>query len=245
MRKPHLTVLFFTAAFIFFQCEVSARMLQNLPDLPGESHKPVRKVNRKAPCAFEREYQRIKSQKSDPRVAFIELFPVVHAGEATDFDFESLCKCITQQREDNVTVLDRTNGYLQIFWDDEQVNDAIAYFSGPAGSPGVILYVTRSLDSWRAFVFIYRDKKWQDVTARYLGQFNLSEKDYIVAPQYGRTARVITFDDKTNRFHHKLWLTWDGTKFNASSAKKMPGWHCPDTYYRYFGPAEYRQQYCQ
>ncbi|HET6421163.1 MAG TPA: hypothetical protein VFG19_13465, partial [Geobacteraceae bacterium] len=60
-------------------------------------------------------------------------------------------------------------------------------------------------------------------------------------PQYGRTARVLTFDGA--RFHHKLWLTWDGTKFTASTARKMPGWRCPDSY-RYFSPSE-RKQYCQ
>jgi hypothetical protein len=43
-----------------------------------------------------------------------------------------------------------------------------------------------------------------------------------MAPQYGRTARVLTFNDQSYRFRHKMWLTWDGTKFTASIVKKCP-----------------------
>lgn len=233
-------VLWSCVAPVFYACTVFAREIQQLP---GESHKPIRRVDPKAACTFEQEYLRIKSKKSDPRVVYIDLFAIVHAGQATDFNFESLCKDISEQHGSNIAVFDRGNGFLQLFWDDEEVNDAIAFFSGSTGSPSVILYVTRLFDTWRAFVFSYQNNNWRNVTDQYLGEFHLSEKDYVIVPQYSRTARVLTFDETNNRFHHKLWLTWDGAKFLASTAKKNPGWRCPDSY-QYFAPTE-RGQYCR
>lgn len=211
------------------------------PSLPGIEHYAIRKINENAPCKFENEYRRIKSKKTDPRVAFIDLHPLVHKGEAP-LGFDGLCSVVSQQSEDGVVVFDRNHAFLHLLFGDQAiVGDAITYFSSSTRSFGVMLYVTRYEEDWSAYVFEFRNNKWIDVTAQYLGPFHLGKKDYIVAPQYGRTARVLTYDGK--QFHHKMWLTWDGTKFNASSAKKVPGWRCPDSY-RYFSPSE-RRQYCQ
>jgi hypothetical protein len=211
------------------------------PGLHGVDHYAIRKIDESEPCKFEREYYRIRSKKSDPRVAFIDLHPLVHKGEAP-LDFQDLCAAVSQQSEDGVVVFDRRHAFLHLLFGDEAtVSDAITYFSGPSKSPGVILYVTRRDIDWRSYIFEYRNNKWKDVTDQYLGPFHLGKKDYVVAPQYGRTARVLTFDG--TRFHHKLWLTWDGTKFTASTTRKIPGWRCPDSY-RYFAPSE-REQYCR
>ncbi len=202
----------------------------------------VRKVDPNARCTFASEYLHIQNKKNDPRVAFIELHSLVHADEPT-FDFSDLCKVISKQTEDGVVFFDRSRGFFQVIWGEPVFNEAIAYFSGASNTPGVMLYVNRADEIWRAFVFAYRNNKWQDVTRQYLGPFHLGKKDYIVVPQYGRTARVLTFGEASNRFHHKMWLTWDGTKFMASTAKNIPGWKCPDSY-QYFPPAE-RGQYCR
>ena len=248
-----MTMLTIIRSFASFQIIgiISILLFIELPPAHGSGEKPkglptdhfaIRKLDEHAPCRFVSEYRRIRSNKTDPRIAYIDLSPVVHAGEATDGNFNSLCKDIAQQTEDGVVFFDRNNAFLQLIWGDEGiVNDAIAYFSGPSKSPGVILYVTRRDIDWRPYVFEYRNDKWKDVTNKYLGPFRLNKSDYIVVPQYGRTARVLTHDGM--RFHHKLWLTWDGTKFVASTAKKVPGWRCPDSY-RYFDPSE-RRQYCR
>jgi hypothetical protein len=214
-----------------------AQMPKGLPGLP---YYAVRKDKPNLPCTFEPVYKRIKSNKTDPRVAFIDLYPIIHANEAP-VGFYGLCTAISQQGEDNLVVFDKVHAFLHILWGDPTISQTITYFSGTHKLTGVILSVTRFEDDWHSYVFEYRDSKWYDVTKRYLGPFNLSREDYIVVPQYGRTARVLTFDGM--RFRHKLWLTWDGTKFTASTARKMPGWRCPDSY-RYFDPSE-RKQYCQ
>jgi len=227
-----------TVALVIFATLSHAQMP---PGIPGVDHYAIRKIKENEPCKFEREYYRIRSKKSDPRVAFIDLHPIVHKGEAP-LGFQDLCDAISEQSEDGVVVFDQQRAFLHLLFGDEAtISDAIAYFSSKSNSPGIILYVTRIDIDWQAFVFEYRNNKWKDVTAQYLGPFHLGKHDYIVVPQYGRTARVLTFDGA--RFHHKLWLTWDGTKFTASTARKMPGWRCPDSY-RYFSPSE-RKQYCQ
>jgi hypothetical protein len=190
-------------------------------------------------CRFESEYHRIKFDKTDPRVAYIDITPLMKMGG--DFSFRELCLDISQQTEDSHVIFDRHRGFFQIFFEDLTTTDAIAYFAGHNKSPGVMLYVTRYLDYWRTGVFAYRNNKWKNFTNEYLGRFHLSKDDYIIVPQYGRTARVLSYDGV--HFHHKLWLTWDGTKFTASTARKMPGWHCPDAYLDFDPPA--RREYCR
>ena len=233
----------FTLCALILLCGgiASARKTANNP-VTTEDPFVVRKVDLNAPCTFASEYRRIKNKKSDPRVAFIELRNLVHAEfDPLPFDFSDLCKVISEQTEDGVVFYDGSRAFFQVIWGESEVNEAVTYFSDRANTPGVVLYVNRVDTIYRAFVFTYADNRWHDVTAQYLGPFHLGKKDYIVVPQYGRTARVLTYDGK--QFHHKMWLTWDGTKFNASTAKKMPGWRCPDSY-RYFAPSE-RRQYCQ
>ncbi len=211
------------------------------PSVSGDTY-IIRKV-KPGPCTFAPVYQHVKSNKSDPRVAYIELYNLVHTNEAPS-SFYSLCTAISEQAEDNVVVYDRAHAFLHILWGDEgDISDAVTYFSSTTRTAGIILFVTRYAEDWRAFVFAYGNNKWKDVTAQYLGPFHLGKKDYVVVPQYGRTARVLTFNEASNRFHHKMWLTWNGVKFVASIAKKMPGWKCPDSY-KYFAPTE-RAQYCR
>jgi hypothetical protein len=225
-----------TTLFLLNTALVNAQMP---PSISGDTY--IIRKDKPGPCKFASVYQRIKSKKSDPRVAYIELYNLVHANEAPS-SFYSLCTSISEQAEDNVVVYDRAHAFLHILWGDEaDINDAVAYFSSTTKTPGIILFVTRYAEDWRAFVFIYEHKKWNDVTAKYLGQLQLGKRDYIVVPQYGHSARVLSYHG--NRFHHKMWLTWDGKKFTPSTAKKMPGWRCPDSY-RYFAPSE-RKQYCQ
>jgi hypothetical protein len=226
--KLKISMLFLTMTLILFTFNLFAR---------SDSHDityPER------PCTFEKEYNGVKHNKTDPRVAYIDLTPIVKSGVA-NVSFYALCCEVSQQTEDAHAVFDRNHGFFQIFYEDPLITDAIAYFNGIAKSSGVMLYVTRDDTDWQSYVFMFSNNKWHDVTTQYLGPFHLGKKDYIVVPQYGRSARVLTYDGK--RFHHKMWLTWDGTKFNASTAKKMPGWRCPDSY-RYFAPSE-RAQYCQ
>ena len=113
------------------------------PGLPGIEHYAIRRIDEKARCKFEPVYRSIRANKTDPRVAYIELFPLVHANEA-DVGFYGLCKAVSQQAEDNVVVYDRSHAFLHILWGEEaNISDAITYFSGLAPSPGVILFVTR------------------------------------------------------------------------------------------------------
>ena len=56
-------------------------------------------------------------------------------------------------------------------------------------------------DQFQPFVFAYRDDEWRNVTKDYLGAFHLAPNDYIVVPQYSRTARVLTFNSDKQTFH--------------------------------------------
>jgi hypothetical protein len=228
LRITQLSALFYFSAIVLF-----------VPYLLAQSHHITNNTGPNIPCRFEPEYYRIKSDKTDPRVAYIEITPKMKIGG--DFSVHELCLDIAQQTEDAHVIFDRKHGFFHVFYDGPSTGDAIAYFAGTNKSPGIMLYVTRFLDDWQTGVFAYRNNKWENVTAQYLGPFHLGKKDYIIVPQYGRSARVLTYDGK--QFHHKMWLTWDGTKFTASTAKKMPGWRCPDSY-RYFDSSE-RRQYCQ
>jgi len=207
----------------------------------------VRKVNPNAPCKFAPEYKLIQGNKTDPRVAYIELAKFVNDDQPLTFRY--LCDVIAEQTEDTHVLFDKARGFLQLVTGQELVNDALAYFSGTKSNPGVVLYVKRSDTEFHSFVFTYADQKWQNVTERYLGHLHLQKYDYIVVPQYGVTARVLTIDPKADpdaeagKFHHKMWLRWDGEKFQKVS-EKPADWRCPDTYSRYFD-ANARSQYCR
>ncbi len=200
----------------------------------------VRDVDPNAPCTFGPIFERISEHKSDPRTAFIEVSPFVH----TDFPlkFDNLCRMISDQTEDTRAVFDSAHGFLHIVWGEPMMNEALAYFAGGSNKPGVVLYMKRFDTDFHPFVFAYRNQQWHDVTKEYLGSLNLTNKDYIVVPQYGRTARILTYDDNTSTFHHKLWLHWNGAQFEPQTAKPKD-WRCPDSY-RYF-PAQERHQFCQ
>ena len=204
------------------------------PDRPEATRYP------EPPCSFAPEYHRIQSNKSDPRVAFMEIKLVITPG-SEESDLYGLCAEVSGQTPDTVPLFDRAHGYMQLLTEGEPevANEAIAYFSTPNDS-GVMLYAEMFDTKFQSFVMAYRDKRWEDVTAQYLGPFHITKKDYIIVPQYGRTARVLTYDG--DRYKHKLWLTWTGTKFEEAPGKPA-GWRCPDGY-RYFR-AEDRAQLCQ
>jgi hypothetical protein len=209
--------------------------------LPGRDSYAIRKVNPNEPCRFAAEYQKIKADKTDPRVAYIETESIVAADEA-QVGFDGQCRVISQQTEDGIVVFDRLRGFLHIFAGDAKINTALAYFAGAKGSPGVTLYVNRWDDDWKIFVLAWIDGKWRDVTANYLGPLNLAPEDYLVAPQYGRTIRVLRRDG--DRFRHQRWLTWDGRSFQPLDEKTgRSTWRCPESY-RYFHPAD-RAVYCR
>lgn len=211
------------------------------PGLPHRDSYAIRKIDPAAPCSFEAEYKKIQTKKSDPRVAFVEVESPVNDG--AEISFPGLCKAVSQQTEDGLVTYDAPHGFLQIISGMAVNNTAVAYFAGDGGAPGVMLYVRRMDDEWNNFVLAYREGKWKDVSKEYLGSFALTDKDYLVVPQYGRLIRVLRYDG--TKFVHRDWLTWNGKQFvktTAADAKKV-GWRCPDTY-RYFEPAE-RGQYCK
>ena len=154
--------------------------------------------------------------------------------------FRDLCLIISDQTEDTNAFFDKAREFLHIIWGESSVNEALSYFAGASSTPGVILYMKRYGSEFQPFVFAYRNDEWRDLTKDYLGPFHLAPNDYIVVPQYGRTARVLTFDPEKQTFHHKLWLHWTGLKFEAETAKPKD-WRCPDSYSRYFTPEDRRQ----
>jgi hypothetical protein len=245
LRIPKLA-LQLAPVFLLFCCPILPQSHENgkkKSPPPGSDWHFVRHVDVNAPCKFAAVYQRINEDKTDPRVAFIEVSRFVHVEEK--LNFRDLCQEISDQSLDTYAVFDKSRGFLQIVWggDISDMTDALAYFSGRSSRSGVILYMKRDGEqSFQPFVFTYQNEEWHDVTKDYLGEFKLGPSDYIVVPQYGRTARVVTYNAEKREFHHKLWLHWNGVKFEAQ-ASKPKDWRCPDSY-RYIGDDE-RPQCCQ
>jgi hypothetical protein len=223
-------------------CAIALAAPAQMPrGLPGRDSYAIREIKPNEPCRFAAEYQKIKANKADPRVAYVETEAIVAAGEA-QVGFDGQCRVISQQTEDGIVVFDRLRGFLHIFAGDAKINTALAYFAGAKGSPGVTLYVKRWDDEWKTFVLAWSDGKWRNVTEQYLGPLKLDPQDYLVAPQYGRTIRVLRWDGA--RFRHQRWLTWDGRSFQPLDEKTgRATWRCPESY-RYFDPAD-RAAYCQ
>jgi hypothetical protein len=156
----------------------------------------------------------------------MELNALVH----NQFDgFRDPCKIISNQTEEITSFFDPARGYLQAIGGESSVNEALAYFSHSDKKSGIVLYVKRSFEESRSFVFTHVNGSWRDVTANYLGPLPLAKDDYIVVPQYGRTARILTFDAADSQLHHKLWIRWDGTRFQPTSVAPSD-WRCPDVY---------------
>ncbi len=190
----------------------------------------------KSTCRFAPEYRRIRSNKADPRVAFIELSKFAYkdkslANEIADFD--STCKIVSNQIGGLLSIFDRAHGYFMAQNDqvDMGLDRTVAFFSEHSPKPGIILFVDRDSTTSVPLVFSYRNSSWQNVTSEYLGPFHLSEHDYIVVPQYGRTARVMTIDPKDATLRHNFWLHWDGVKFQRTETKPSD-WRCPAEYER-------------
>jgi hypothetical protein len=193
------------------------------------------------PCPFEREYNQIRSDKTDPRVAFIETYSIVNKHDSPgDEDFHTVCWDLSIFKLSGGYYFDHAHAYLDL--NDDAVSDetpgsdfTITYFSSPSGQPGVIVYSSDmpsddddSSKVFSTFILTYRNNKWEDVTEKYLGQFKLGATDYVLPPQYGHTARVLEWDRDRQVFRHKLWLTWDGKRFVPSEDAKPPAdWRCP------------------
>jgi len=213
------------------------------PGLPGRDSYAIRKVDPKAPCRFAGEYKKVQGNKTDPRVAYIEVEKLtLEAGDEPD-GMSARCKEIAEQTEDGIAVFDAARGYLQLIAGSPVINTTLAYFAPAAGKGyGVMLYVARWDDDWKTFVFAWRDGAWRDATKEYLGPLGLGKDDLPLPPQYGRTMRVLTKDGET--FRHKQWLRWDGGKFVVEKAGAgKAAWRCPDGI-RYFEAGE-RKVYCR
>ncbi len=247
ISKPHAAALSPLLCLLLASCTFAQSGSKNSDKSSSDNPFIVRKVDPHAPCKFAAEYKLLERNKTDPRIAFIELSKFVSPEEQLTFHY--LCDVISEQTEDTHVIFDKSHGFLQLVTGQELVNDALAYFSGTKPNPGVILYVKRSDTEFHSFVFTYADQKWQDVTERYLGHLHLQKYDYIVVPQYGLTARVLTIDPKADsdteagKFHHKMWLHWNGERFEKVN-EKPSDWRCPDVYSRYF-EASARAQYCR
>lgn len=198
----------------------------------------VRDVDPNAACTFAPVFQRISDNKQDPRVAFVELSRFVHVDNP--MKFENLCEMISDQTSDTNAVFDKARGYLQIVWGSGEMSEALAYFGGAGRTPGVFLYT--QTEGVHAMVFAYREQEWRDVTKEYLGDFHLGQDDFVVAPQYGRTARVLSFAADTHELRHKFWLRWDGVRFLEEKVRPKD-WRCPDGFRHY--PARERREYCE
>lgn len=226
---------------LIFVALAAAAAAQMPRGLPGRDSYAIREVNPKEPCRFAAEYEKVKGNKSDPRVAYVETNAIVAADEAPT-GFDGQCRVIAEQTEDGVVVFDRPRGFLHIFAGDSKINTALAYFRGTKGALGVTLSVSRWDDEWKSFVLAWVNGKWQDVTKKYLEPLKLAPEDYLVVPQFGRTIRVLRWDGE--RFAHKQWLTWNGQSFQALDDKSgRATWRCPESY-RYFAPSE-RGAYCR
>lgn len=224
--------------FVIIAATVTAiASAQMPPGLPNRDSYAIREVDPAAPCRFEAEYRKIRAQKSDPRVAYLELEELAVPDKDDRIGFDARCKQIAEQTEDGLTIYDRSRGYLHLIFGSPSISVSLAYFA-----PGVILYVSRWDEEWRSFAFAWRDGKWLDVTKEYLGMLNLRTDDLLIVPQYGRTLRVLTRTG--DAFKHRQWLTWDGRRFQALDAKTgRATWRCPDSF-RYFESTE-RAQYCR
>lgn len=197
--------------------------------LPNRDSYAIRIMQEGEPCGFSAEYERVKSNKRDPRVAFVEL-GVKLEGE-TGLDFEAFCRLVSDQAEDSVATYDAKNGFFQVMMGRADVNWAVASFSG---KPDITMLVKREGSEWQSWVFQFSAGQWTDVTAKFW-----KSKQYPLLPQYGRTIRLMQglADQKPRPIG---WLTWNGKEFVKGSGA---GWRCPDSY-QYFEPAQ-RLRYCK
>lgn len=218
-------------------------------------------AEKSVPCRFAAEYQRIKSDKSDPRVAYIENYAIWHAQEAKDDEnaawdpFQEACKDVARQSTGTTTFFDAAHKYLQIYTSEggNVYSEAVTYFAGMRGHEGVILRSQDDADHFSANVLVFRGGKWLDVTADYFSSLKLDHADFIVAPQFGRGARVLHFEQRTASFSPKGWLIWNGETFEFSTAKSFAGWRCPDTSAKFFtseffgadAPSELKKRFCR
>ena len=72
----------------------------------------VSDVDPDAPCQFGPVYERISEDKSDPRVAFIEVSPFVHVSPKQSF--RDLCHEISDQSLDTHALFDKARGFLPL-----------------------------------------------------------------------------------------------------------------------------------
>ncbi len=197
--------------------------------IPGRDSYAIRKIDPGTPCRFASELARVKNNKGDARVAFVELSVKIEA--ETGLEEDAFCRLVSDQAEDSVATFDGKNGFFQVMTGSADVNRAVAVFGGPGG---VVLYVKRHGPEWTTWVFQHVGGEWRDLTKRYW-----KSKHYPVAPQYGRTFRLMTgLEEESVR--PAGWLRWNGLGFVTGSGM---GWKCPESY-RLFEPRE-RSAYCR
>lgn len=216
--------------------------VKEAPPNANDDELTIRHDNPNVPCRFAPIYAKIKQNKNDPRVAFLELADYVDPG--SDMKFKDRCRQLTNQNEEYEAFFDKAHAFLLItLGAGPGADESLAFFAGVSPKPGIMLYSSRT--EFKHFVFVYRDQKWQDATKHYLAAFNLGPNDHIIVPQYGRTARVLTYDaNAPAHFQHKLWLHWTGTKFEPQT-EKPKDWRCPDAYTpKLFDPTDL-QAFCR
>lgn len=216
--------------------------MAEMPDgLPNRDSYAVRKTDG-GPCRFRSEYEKLKNNKKDPRVAYLETGSLLN-GDVHASALESRCLSLAQQNEDTIAYFDGKNGFLQLIHGEPFINESLAYFSGKAGAYGVMLYVSRDDDEWTIAALQYREGKWSNESAKFIAPLGLIATDALLVPQYGRTLRVMSRGD--SGFHHKAWLTWNGSAFVPlkKTTAADAGWRCPASYQSF--DARDRQSFCQ
>lgn len=200
--------------------------------LPGRDSYAIRTLKEGEACRFAADYAKAKSNKQDPRVAFVEIATLLEGEGGLGFD--DFCRLVSDQAEDSIATYDAKNGFFQVMTGRADINWAVAAFSGTPGQPGIIMLVRREAEDWQTWIYRHSGGQWQNLTAQLW-----KSPHYPVLPQYGRTIRLMR-GLADNQPRPAGWLTWNGQRFVPASSAS---WRCPDSY-RYFEPAR-RAPYCR
>lgn len=74
-------------------------------------------------------------------------------------------------------------------------NEALTYFARNGERGGAMLSFADNMGELKTVALVYRHGRWEDATAEYLSPLKVGGgKDFLILPQYGRVARVLTYD---------------------------------------------------